>query len=128
MGMLTALREMRSLDKGLRNLNSGMKVHIPDKNRATGKNASSDDLRQEITRWFDKYVKMEEEMTNSKKMKQSEFEKQVEQLVLKAAEKDKQNKQHITRVHTLESDVQGWRYELANLKREKAELAEKNAK
>mmetsp|Transcript_46977 Transcript_46977/g.145118 ORF Transcript_46977/g.145118 Transcript_46977/m.145118 type:complete len:564 (-) Transcript_46977:91-1782(-) len=126
--LLTVLREMQSLDKGLRNLKTGEQVHIADKNQASGKSAALDELQKEIKRWFDKCIGLERELSSGKGHRQTAFELQVEQLTAKCAEKDQQNKQHITSVHKLESDVQGWKYELANLRREKAELVERNAK
>jgi len=126
--LLTVLRETQSLDKGLRNLKAGVQVHIPDKNTSSGKTAALDDLQKEFNKWFEKTSGLESELASSKNQRQTAFEVQVEQLTAKCAEKDQQIKQHITRVHKLESDVQGWKYDLTNLRREKMELAEKNAK
>mmetsp|Transcript_16753 Transcript_16753/g.47806 ORF Transcript_16753/g.47806 Transcript_16753/m.47806 type:complete len:567 (-) Transcript_16753:78-1778(-) len=125
--LLTALREMQSLDKGLRNLRSSLQVHIPDK-LPSGKSSAMADLQREVSKWFDRCIRLEQELSNSKQMRQTGFEQEVEQLTARCAEKDQLTKQQITKVHKLESDVQGWKYELTNLRKEKMELAEKNAK
>lgn len=125
--LLTVLREMQSLDKGLRNLRSSLQVHIPDK-LPSGQSTVMADILREVQKWFDRCIRLEQELNNSKEKRQTDFELQVEQLTAKCAEKDQLNKQQITKVHKLESDVQGWKYELANLRKEKSELAEKNAK
>merc|ERR1712217_584420 len=72
--MLTSLREMRSLDKGLRNLHSGEKVHIKE-TKTTGKNASSDELVSEIKMWFDKFVEMQNEMDKSRRVLEEQVSK-----------------------------------------------------
>merc|ERR1712008_283333 len=86
------------------------------------------ELQAELAKWYDKCTRLEQELSNRKERSRTELELEVEKLQATYDEKDMQNKQTITELHKLESDVQGWKYELANLRREKADLQDQNAK
>jgi len=125
--LLAVLREMHSLDRGLRSLRGGLRVHVPDQ-LPSGRSTAAAELQGEVSRWFDRCARLERELSSSRERRQTGFEVEVERLTAESAKRDQVSKQYITRVHKLESDVQGWKYELANLRREKSELAERNAK
>merc|ERR1712008_630819 len=86
------------------------------------------ELQAELAKWYDKCTRLEQELSNRKERSRTELELEVEKLQATYDEKDMQNKQTITELHKLESDVQGWKYELANLRREKVDLQDQNAK
>lgn len=90
--------------------------------------AALTELQAELAKWYDKCTRLEQELSNRKERTRTELELEVEKLQAAYDKRDMQNKQKITELHKLESDMQGWKYELANLRREKAELADQNAK
>jgi len=125
--LLALLREMQSLDHGLRNLKFGQ-VNVPERHQAQGKNVAASELRSEVTKWFRKCETLESELQQIKANKHTPGEAQVVQL--NSANKDLTNqcKDHITKKHKLEGEVQSLKNELASCRREKGELAERNAK
>merc|ERR1719498_2077052 len=64
--LITCLRGMQSLDRGLRNMKFGQSVNIPDKHRRDGKYVAADQLRDEVTKWFTKCQKLEQELQANK--------------------------------------------------------------
>jgi len=126
--LLTMLKEAQSLDKGIRHVKFGEKVTIPDKHRNAGKVIGSDELRPLITKAFDKCSRLEHELQMRKAQRHTPWEVQVDFFKLRCQEKDQQSLQYKSKVHKLEGDVSSFKQEFANLRREKAELAEKNRK
>merc|ERR1711933_70512 len=103
------------------------KVHISDRHKSSGKDSAAEELRKEFVKWNEHCEKLTQQLNNSRKTKGAAgIELQVEQLLARLSEKDQTIKQQITRVHKLEGDWQSLKYELINLRREKAELQEKN--
>jgi len=126
---ITALRQMQSLDKGLRNMKFGQQVIIPDKHRGErGRYIAADQLREEVTKWFRKCQSLETELQSTKAQRHNPLEVQVEQLSAQNREKETINKQLRTQLHKLEGEVQSLRNELQTTKRERTELADKNAR
>merc|ERR1712187_677916 len=82
----------------------------------------------EITKWHQKCLKLEKIVEASKASRHGSYEQQVEQLTAKVEEKEKQYRQQAQIRNKLESELNTKQYENNNLKREKLELAEKNAK
>mmetsp|Transcript_88073 Transcript_88073/g.247594 ORF Transcript_88073/g.247594 Transcript_88073/m.247594 type:complete len:573 (+) Transcript_88073:68-1786(+) len=127
--LLSSLREMQVLDKGLRNEKFGTQVTIPDdRHRGVSKTVPADALRSEVTKWHQRCMKLEHELQASKAQRHAPLELQVEQLQAKCEEKEKQYRQQARDRHKLEGELQSKVYENNNLKLERAELAEKNAK
>jgi len=126
--LLTTLRQMQSLDKGLRNMKMGTQVNIPDKHRRDGKLVAADELRGEVTKLFNKCQKLETELQANKAQRHAPLEAQVESLTAACKDKDTANKQLRTQMHKIEGEVQNLRNELQTTKRERAELQEKNAR
>lgn len=125
--LITVLHEMQSLDQGLRHMKFAEKVHISDRNKSSGKDSAAEELRKEFVKWSEHNEKLTQQLNNSRKTKGAAgVELQVEQLLTKLSEKDQTIKTQITRVHKLEGDWQSLKYELINLRREKAELQDKN--
>lgn len=126
--LLTVLREMQSLDKGLRNMKFGQQVNIPDKHRATGKNVAADELRGEVTKWFKKFQALEHELQMTKAQRHTPSEQQVEHLTAKLEAQDAQNKHLNTKLLKVDGELQVLRNELSSTRRERAELADKNSR
>jgi len=126
--LLTVLRQMQSLDRGLRNMKFGQQVNIPEKNRRDGKVVAADQLRVEVTKWFTKCQKLEQELQANKAQRHAPLEQQVENLKQQVGEKDAANKQLRTQMHKIEGEVQSLKNELQTTRRERTELAEKNAR
>lgn len=126
--LLTVLREMQSLDKGLRNMKFGQQVNIPDKHRSTGKNVAADELRGEVTKWFNKAHQYEQELQAIKAQRHTPLELQYEQLSKDKKDQEAAFKKLKTEMHKVEGEVQSLRNELQTTRRERAELAEKNAR
>jgi len=127
--LLAALREMGSLGKSLQHMKAGEKVHVQNKGKLTGKDTAADDMRKEYIKWFEQSKLLSKQLAEVKKSKKGgggELEQEVEQLLNSLAENDRKIKEKITSIHKLEGDVQSMRYELVNLRRERAELQEKN--
>eukprot|EP00933_Yihiella_yeosuensis_P042148 TRINITY_DN36674_c1_g1_i1.p1 TRINITY_DN36674_c1_g1~~TRINITY_DN36674_c1_g1_i1.p1 ORF type:complete len:566 (-),score=126.86 TRINITY_DN36674_c1_g1_i1:32-1729(-) len=124
--LFAVLRERQSLDQGLRTLAFGEKVQISNKSGNSGRNEAADDLRKEMTKWFDKYSQLDKELNSSKGSRNNAWEAEVESLTNKLAEKDQASRKHVTKIHELEGDVQTLKYELAALQREKNNLADQN--
>merc|ERR1719491_906499 len=126
--LLTCMRQMQSLDKGLRNMKFGQQVSIPDKHRPDGKKIPADQLREEVTKWFTKCQQLEQELQANKALRHAPLEQQVENLTTACRDKDTNNKQLRTQMHKIEGEVQSLRNELQTTRRERGELAEKNAR
>jgi len=126
--LITVLHEMQSLDLGLRHMKFAEKVHISERHKGSGKDPAAEELRKEFVKWSEQCDKLTQQLNNSRKTRGAAagVEYQVEQLLTKLVEKDQTIKTQITRVHKLEGDWQSLKYELINLRREKAELQEKN--
>lgn len=106
----------------------GQQVNIPDKHKSGGKFVAADQLRDEVTMYFRKCEMLEKELQANKAQRHAPLEQQVENLTLACREKDTANKQLRTQMHKIEGEVQSLRNELATTKRERTELAEKNAR
>lgn len=114
---VTVLREMRSLDKSLRQMAFDTQV------RASGETDTVGVLRDEYEKWFTKEAKLNEDMRKAKEV--GKVENKV-QKVQELADKDRRLKQQVNRVHKLEGDLQGLKHEMLSMRREKADLAERN--
>lgn len=128
---ITTLRQMQSLDKGLRNMKFGQQVIIPDKHRGgseRGKYIAADQLREEVTKWFRKCQTLEQELQATKAQRHAPLEQQVEMLSAQNQKNESDNKQLRTKLHKIEGEVQNLRNELQTTKRERTELADKNAR
>jgi len=126
--LITCLRGMQSLDRGLRNMKFGQSVNIPDKHRRDGKMVAADQMRDEVTKWFRKCQTLEQELQANKAQRHAPLEQQVENLTNAGREKDTANKQLRTQINKLDGELQSLRNELQTTKRERAELSEKNAR
>lgn len=127
--LLAVLREMQSLDSGMRNMKFGQQVTIEEE--GTGKieiNIAPEDLRKEVTAWFKKCGQLEAELQTSKAQRHTPWEKRVEELTRDNREKDREKKELHGRLSKLESEVQNLRNELQLTRRSRDELAEKNAR
>lgn len=122
--MQSVLREMQSLDRGLRVVHFASKVEIA--NKSGEQNAAVEELRGELLKWIQRCADLGKELESSKVHRHSGFEKKVEDLSSKLAEKEQTNKQFVTQIHKLESAIQSLKYELATLRRETKELADQN--
>mmetsp|Transcript_31896 Transcript_31896/g.74618 ORF Transcript_31896/g.74618 Transcript_31896/m.74618 type:complete len:566 (-) Transcript_31896:94-1791(-) len=126
--LLTMLREMQLLHRGIRNLKFGEEVNIPEKDRPGGKTVPTHELRAEVTRWFNQAMRLEHELQQIKASKHTPGDMMVQQLNMKLEERENQSKQLVSRMHKLEHEIQALKNELAVSRREKAELAERSAK
>lgn len=126
---ITALRQMQSLDRGLRNMKFGQQVIIPDRHRGEkGRYVAADQLREEVTKWFRKCQNLEQELNERKAQRHAPLEMQVETLQSQNREKETTNKQLRTQVHKMEGELASLRKDLQDTKRERQEQQEKNAK
>jgi len=126
--LLTVLRQMQSLDRGLRNMKFGQQVNIPHRHKRDGKMIAADELRGEVTKWFRKCQTLEQELQASKAQRHAPLEQQVENLTAQCRDKDSANKQLVTKLHKIEGEVTNLKNELQTTRRERAELQEKNAR
>jgi hypothetical protein len=78
--LLTTLREFTCLDSGLRNAKFGQEVIIPDKVGGSGKIVAAEELRHEVTKWFQKCQEFEHELQVSKASRHAPLHQQVESL------------------------------------------------
>eukprot|EP00927_Polykrikos_kofoidii_P016255 TRINITY_DN17326_c0_g1_i1.p1 TRINITY_DN17326_c0_g1~~TRINITY_DN17326_c0_g1_i1.p1 ORF type:complete len:590 (+),score=180.85 TRINITY_DN17326_c0_g1_i1:49-1770(+) len=128
--LLSVLREVRSHDESFRNMKFGDKVSITEESRrgSVTKVVPASELRSEITKWHMRFIASEHELQNLKAQKHSSEKQQVEQLTSKISDKELQHRQQVLRAQKLEGELQSKVYENTSLKREKAELSEKNAR
>jgi chromosome segregation ATPase len=103
-------------------------VNIPDKHRRDGKYVAADELRGEVTKWFTKCQRLEQELQANKAQRHAPLEQQVENLTATCRDKDTANKQLRTQMHKIEGELTSLRNELQTTRRERAELQEKNAR
>ena len=129
--MLTVLREVRSLDTSLRSASLRAKVQLPDSKALPGRNPAAEELQAEFNKWFHHANDIEQKLaaskeTGTKSSRATAIEAQVEQKTQLLAKLDAQYKEHITKSHKFDGAWQTLKFELQNLRREKAEIAEKN--
>eukprot|EP00928_Gymnodinium_smaydae_P027565 TRINITY_DN21282_c0_g5_i2.p1 TRINITY_DN21282_c0_g5~~TRINITY_DN21282_c0_g5_i2.p1 ORF type:complete len:632 (-),score=126.45 TRINITY_DN21282_c0_g5_i2:335-2113(-) len=122
--LLTVLQQMGSLDKGTRNLKLGNQVNIKE----AGKNIAAEELRNEVSKWFERCQQLDHRLQSMKAERHSPLEQQIEQVRQKLEERELNNRLMSNKVHQLESEVGRLKNELDVTKREKADLAEKNLK
>jgi len=125
--LLTLLREVQTLDSGLRNMKFGQQVTIPD-DGATDKTktVAADALRAEITKWHQKCMKLESELQASKAQRHAPLEQQVEILTAKVEEKEKLYRQQAQLRNRAESEATNKVHTINDLRREKELLQKEN--
>eukprot|EP00746_Dinoflagellata_sp_MGD_P162437 gnl/MRDRNA2_/MRDRNA2_89994_c0_seq1.p1 gnl/MRDRNA2_/MRDRNA2_89994_c0~~gnl/MRDRNA2_/MRDRNA2_89994_c0_seq1.p1 ORF type:complete len:577 (-),score=156.73 gnl/MRDRNA2_/MRDRNA2_89994_c0_seq1:156-1886(-) len=101
--LLTVLREFNSLDSGLRNAKFGQEVIIPDK--VGGKTVAAEELRHEVTKWFQKCQEFEHELQVSKASRHAPLHQQVESLTGQLQSREETISRLMREKGNLESDV-----------------------
>merc|ERR1712232_413719 len=125
--LLCVLREMQRLDKGIRNLKFGTEVTIPDDSGGE-KTVAAEELRSEVTKWHQKFMKVEIELQANKASRHAPLEQQVVQLTAQKAQSDQQFQHYRKRAQDLEGEKDKMKREIDSLNREKDALAEENAR
>lgn len=101
--LLTTLREFGSLDSGLRNAKFGQEVIIEDK--VGGKTVAAEELRHEVTKWFQKCQEFEHELQMSKASRHAPLHERVESLEEKLRSREEQISRLVREKGNLESEI-----------------------
>lgn len=120
--LLAVLREMKFMDKALRNVVDGEKVLLNVSERKSGQNPAAEEFRNEMVKWYDKCEQLEKELKSNK------AEAEVDNKQKTLDDKERANKARIKEVHKLEGDIQSLKYELEAFQRQRDELSEQNTK
>lgn len=124
--IISSLRELTSLDKGLRHMKFAERVHLDMHSKTTGKDSAVEELRLEFIKWSERCTQLQESLRSRRVRKTTGgMEVEAEKLIMKLSEKEQTLKEKITVLHKLEGDWQSLKYDLINQRREKKELEEK---
>eukprot|EP00440_Ansanella_granifera_P047158 gb/GFBE01051073.1/.p1 GENE.gb/GFBE01051073.1/~~gb/GFBE01051073.1/.p1 ORF type:complete len:570 (+),score=186.46 gb/GFBE01051073.1/:1-1710(+) len=130
--LLAVLREIQSMDKGLRTMVFAEKVHISAKSRTSGsgqgQNPAAEELLKELDKWFQRCLELEKDLKSNKGEGKNPLEEEVERLEAQLQQKESNIKKNVSKIHKLEGDVQSLRYESVALAREKAEVIEQTTR